>query len=101
MHAASGAAATECASEAVLELHSSLILLLLSWSLQKSMDVCYEVLNKRIEQADHAQKHTLTRLVKPLWDQLDNSITAAKNVERELQRKQQQRRAQPVQRTAA
>lgn len=54
------------------------------------MDVCYEVLNKRIDQADHAHKHTLTRLVKPLWDQLDNSITAAKNVERELQRKQQQ-----------
>lgn len=80
-------------------------MLLPSLLLQKSMDVCYEVLDKRIKVVDPAHKHTLTRLVKPLWDQLDNSITAAKNVERELQRKQQQaqqrRSSNQPQRTAS
>jgi hypothetical protein len=54
------------------------------------MDACYEVLNKRVDACEPGHKAALTRLVKPLWEQLDLNITAAKNVERGLQEKQRQ-----------
>jgi hypothetical protein len=63
------------------------------------MDACYEVLNKHVNACGPGHKAALTRLVKPLWEQLDLNITAAKNVERGLQEKQrqaQQRRQQAV-----
>jgi hypothetical protein len=58
--------------------------------LQRSMDACYEVLNKRVNACEPGHKAALTRLVKPLWEQLDLNIAAAKNVERGLQEKQRQ-----------
>eukprot|EP00878_Enallax_costatus_P019887 GHUV01020997.1.p1 GENE.GHUV01020997.1~~GHUV01020997.1.p1 ORF type:complete len:427 (+),score=167.75 GHUV01020997.1:757-2037(+) len=61
--------------------------------IQRSMDVCNEILKKRHEQADLAYKFTLGRLMDPLWNQLDTSMKAAKNVERELLKRQPQ--AQP------
>lgn len=65
---------------------------------QKSMDSCYEILNKHVQACQHVHKVPLTRLVKPLWEQLDLNISAAKNVERGLQA--QQRRQQQQQRAA-
>eukprot|EP00882_Tetradesmus_deserticola_P030367 GHRQ01034088.1.p2 GENE.GHRQ01034088.1~~GHRQ01034088.1.p2 ORF type:complete len:102 (+),score=56.01 GHRQ01034088.1:188-493(+) len=58
--------------------------------IQRSMDACYEVLNKRVAGCEPGRKAPLTRLVKPLWEQLDLNIAAAKNVERGLQEKQRQ-----------
>lgn len=58
--------------------------------LQRSMDAVYEVLNKHVNSCSHGHKAALTRLVKPLWEQLDLNIAAAKNVERGLQEKQRQ-----------
>ena len=43
-----------------------------------------------VTSSGHGHKAALTRLVKPLWEQLDLNVAAAKNVERGLQEKQRQ-----------
>jgi hypothetical protein len=51
------------------------------------MDGLYEVLNQMLQHCQPQHKPTLTRLVKPLWEQLDHNIAAAKQVERGLQQR--------------
>lgn len=56
-------------------------------AMQKSMDEAYEVLNRVLQQCEPQHKAPLTRLVKPLFDQLDMAGLAAKNVQRALSSK--------------
>eukprot|EP00775_Hariotina_reticulata_P008630 gene8630-8811_t len=57
--------------------------------IQKSMDSCYEVLNKVMQQCEPGHKAPVSRLVKPLFEQLDLAGVAARNVERALSSKGQ------------